>query len=82
MVLIMAQNDRIRCDVTGKVFYPSSVRKCLDGAVIKRYGVGGVANVSVYVCAKCKHAIHYKWHGGLGCELERSVQTGTQGNVG
>jgi len=70
----MARNEPVRCDVTGKYFYPSSVRKCRDAAVIKRYGVGGEANVSVYVCRNCKHAIKYKFHGGLGCELERSVQ--------
>ena len=63
----------IRCDVTGKVFYHGSVRKCRDGAVTRRYGVGGEANVCWYVCAKCRHAVHYPYHGGLGCELDRSL---------
>ena len=78
----MAQNDRVRCDISGKMFHPSSTRRCLDGAVIRKYGTGGIVNVSVWVCNKCHHAIHYKFHGGLGCELERKLQTGTQGNVG
>lgn len=61
--------EPVRCDVTGKMFHYSSVRKCRDEAVIRRYGVGGEANVCVWVCMKCKHAIHYKLHGGVGCGL-------------
>ena len=67
-------NGSTRCDVTGKTFSSSLIRKCNDEAVIRRYGTGGVCNVSVWVCTRCKHAIRYKFHGGLGCELDRQLQ--------
>lgn len=65
----------IRCDVTGRMFYPSIVSECKDPAVVKRYGVGGVCHVSIYVCMKCKHAVRYEFHGGISCGLEKGVQT-------
>lgn len=65
--------EPIRCDVSGKLFRALSVRECHDEAVIRRYGVGGKCNVSLWVCRKCKHAIHYQFHGGLGCELDKRV---------
>ena len=55
-------------DELGKMFTPGCVRSCPEPHVIKRYGVGGVANVSVYTCRKCKYVKTYKWHGGIGCE--------------
>ena len=64
---------KVRCDVSGYMFSPISVRECKDPNVIKRYGTGGKANVCVWVCAKCKHAVRYQFHGGLGCELDRNV---------
>lgn len=57
----------IRCDVTGKMFAECCVRSCPHPKVIDRYGVGGKANVCVYVCRKCKHHIEYKYHGGVNC---------------
>lgn len=63
----------VRCDVSQKMFYHGCVRKCRDEAVTRRYGVGGEANVSVWVCARCRHAVRYPFHGGLGCELERNI---------
>ena len=72
----------IRCDVSGKIFTASMVRKCHEEAVVRRYGTGGEANVSVWICRKCKHAIHYKFHGGLGCELERKLQTSKNSQLG
>lgn len=60
----------VRCDVTGKMFSSISVRRCHDEAVISRYGLNGEANVCYYVCVKCRHAVHYDFHGGLGCELD------------
>ena len=69
----------VRCDVTGKVFSSSMIRKCRDNAVIRRYGVGGEVNVRVWACRRCKHAIRFQFHGGLGCELDNSVQTGRKG---
>lgn len=59
--------EPIRDDVIGKRFYSGSVRSCPEPHVIKRYGIGGVANVSVYTCRKCRYAISHKWHGGLSC---------------
>lgn len=65
----------VRCDVSGKVFYHGCVRECHDEAVTRRYGVGGVAHVSIWVCRRCRHAIVNPFHGGIGCdhELDRSV---------
>ena len=57
----------VRDDVNGKMFHPSSVRKCQEPHVIAKYGVGGEANVSVYTCQKCRYKITYDYHGGLGC---------------
>ena len=60
--------EPVRDDVIGKVFSSGCVRQCPEPHVIKRYGVGGVANVSVYTCMKCKYVKTYKWHGGVSCE--------------
>lgn len=59
--------EPVRDDVLGKMFSPCAVRNCPEPHVIKRYGVGGVANVSVWTCRKCKYVKTYKWHGGVGC---------------
>ena len=59
--------EPVRDDVIGKMFSPCAVRSCQEPHVIKRYGVGGVANVSVWTCRKCKYVKTYKWHGGVGC---------------
>ena len=74
--------EAVRDDVLGKRFPPYAVRACPDPAVIKRYATGGVANVSIYVCRKCKHAITFQHHGGVGCGLERELQMRTSGHVG
>ena len=63
--------EPVRCDVTGKMFRSSMVRKCRDEAVVKRYGVGGEVNVCMWVCAKCKHAVRYEFHGGISCGLDK-----------
>lgn len=70
----MAGKDTARCDVTGNTFPKISVRECPSPAVIKHYGVGGVAHVCVYVCRKCKNAVTYPMHGGLGCALDTPPQ--------
>lgn len=54
-----------RDDVNGKMF--GNVRQCPEPHVIKKFGVGGVANVSYWTCKKCRHRIEHQWHGGLGC---------------
>lgn len=59
--------DPIMDDVIGKLFYPGCVRSCPEPHVIKRFGIGGVANVSVYTCRKCKYHENMKWFGGVKC---------------
>lgn len=55
----------IRDDVLGLNLYAGCMRSCPHPKVIERYGVGGKANVSVYVCKKCRHHIDEKWFGGV-----------------
>lgn len=57
----------VRCDVSGKMFTPGCVRSCPEPHVIKKFGVGGVANVSVYVCRKCRYVIKHPMMGGVSC---------------
>lgn len=57
----------VRDDVLGKMFTPGCVRSCPEPHVVRRYGVGGVANVSVYTCRKCRYVKTYQWHGGISC---------------
>ena len=57
----------VRDDVLGKMFIQGAVRSCPEPHVIKRYGVGGIANVSVWTCRKCRYVKTYKWHGGVSC---------------
>ncbi len=64
--------EPIRDDVIGKTFTPGSIRQCPEPHVIKRYGVGGIANVSVYTCRKCRYVINHKWFGGVSCGYETS----------
>lgn len=69
--------EPIRDDVAGKMFSPGSIRQCPEPHVIKRFGVGGIANVSVYTCRKCKFHKDYQHHGGVGCTygLGEGIQT-------
>lgn len=55
-------------NVLGKAFYAGCMRSCPHPKVIEKYGVGGKANVSVYVCRKCRFRKEYKTHGGVSCE--------------
>lgn len=64
--------EPIRDDVIGKTFTPGSIRQCPEPHVIKRYGVGGICNVSVYTCRKCRYVINHKWFGGVSCGYETS----------
>lgn len=57
----------IRDDTCGKMFTPGCVRSCPHPAVIAKFGTGGVANVSVYTCRKCRYVINHKWMGGVSC---------------
>lgn len=57
----------IRDDVIGKEFAPCCMRSCPHPNVIRRYGVGGKANVSVYTCRKCRFVVKEKLYGGVSC---------------
>ena len=73
-------HEPVRDDVNGLMFGYSMVRQCPEPHVRKRYGVGGIANVSVLTCQKCRHKITYKLHGGLGCGYELGIQEGKDGD--
>lgn len=68
----------VRCDVTGKMFSPISVRDCLEPHVIRRYGIGGKCKVSVLICKKCRYGYKARMIDGWGCfyELEKRLQAG------
>ena len=68
--------DPVRDDVIGKMFTPGAVRQCPEPHVRKRYGVGGVANVSVYTCRKCRYVKKYPMFGGVGCNYGLGIQEG------
>ena len=57
----------VRCDVTGWLFSPISVRECHEPHVVKRYGVGGKCKVSVWICKTCKYGRRDIWCDGWGC---------------
>ena len=65
-------HNLVRDDVIGREFVACATRSCPHPAVIQRYGVGGVANVSIYTCRRCRHKVANKFDGGLACELELS----------
>ena len=67
--------EPIRDDVCGKMFRSDMVRQCPEPHVVKKYGVGGVANVSVWTCRRCKHRVEFKWQGGIACGLEKGLPT-------
>lgn len=60
----------VRDDVLGKYFAECLVRSCPHPSVIARYGTGGVVNVSVYTCRKCKYKKEYQFHGGVSCTYD------------
>ena len=63
----------IRDDVIGKEFAACMMRSCPHPYVVKKYGTGGVANVSYWTCNKCKYKIKFRYHGGLGCDYGRAM---------
>lgn len=78
----VAKYDPIMCDVSHNMFAPCVMRRCPHPKVIDRYGIGGEANVSIYVCRKCKYKVKVPFCGALGCgyELEQRVQEGEASN--
>lgn len=73
----MPSYEPVRDDVNGRMFSSGCVRRCPEPHVIRRYGIGGVANVSVYTCRKCKYHTDEKWFGGVKCAygLDERVST-------
>lgn len=69
-------------DVLLKKFAPVLMRKCPSEAVIRRYGTGGIANVSIYVCKKCAYGHKHKMMGAWYCGLEQDLQAGAKSNMG
>lgn len=69
----------ILCNVSGKMFAPCTMRQCNEPHVVNRYGIGGICNVSIYVCRKCRYHKKDPLCGALKCgyELDESVQPGT-----
>lgn len=65
-----AEREPIYDDVLGKRFAASLMRVCPHPSVIRKYGVGGKCNVSVYVCRKCRYRKEYELHGGVSCTYE------------
>ena len=61
------KREPVRDDVIGKTFTSGAVRNCPEPHVISRFGVGGVCNVSVYTCRKCRYVKKYPLHGGVSC---------------
>lgn len=57
----------IRDDTNGKMFSPECVRRCPHPGVIAKYGTGGIANVSVYTCRKCRFVVNHPMMGGVSC---------------
>lgn len=74
------QYEPIRDDVIGKRFAPCCIRACPHPKVIERYGVGGVAHVSIYTCKKCQYRKEFKWHGGVSCTygLDERISPGAK----
>lgn len=59
--------EPIRDDVIGKRFAPICMRSCPHPKVIAKFGVGGVANVSVYTCRRCQFSRREKLFDGYRC---------------
>lgn len=66
-------------EVIGKEFAPCCMRACPHPAVIRRFGIGGVANVSVYTCRKCKHHVVSQFRVGESCSYGKSEEDGRVG---
>ena len=74
------KHNSIRDDVMGREFAACLMRPCPHPWVIKRYGTGGVANVSMYTCRKCKYHREHPLHFGVSCAygLEQDIQPGAK----
>lgn len=70
-----ADGYKVRDDVIGVRFPRDAVRSCPHPAVIKRYGTGGVANVSAWTCSKCRFGVRTKYCGLWGCEYELGLSS-------
>ena len=72
-------HHRTRDDVIGREFVECAMRSCPHPKVIEKFGVGGVANVSIYTCKRCRHHEEVPFVGGIKCgyELANSIPPGT-----
>ncbi len=60
-------------------FADCAVRECPHPGVIKRYGTGGIATVSIYTCKKCKFSEKAQWYGGWRCGYGMGLSPGEKG---
>ena len=74
-------NAPVRDDVIGKSFAPCCMRSCPHPKVIQKFGLGGVANVSIYTCRRCKYHRTHKLHFGVSCAygLDIDIPPGAEG---
>ena len=70
---------KVRDEVIGKSFPTVSVRPCPHPNVIKRYGIGGVANVAIWTCKRCKFATYCKFGELVGCSYGLELHTAEEG---
>ena len=63
--------EPVRDDVIGKTFTNGAVRSCPEPHVIRKFGVGGLANVSVYTCRRCRYHTEFENLGGVGCGYKK-----------
>jgi len=76
-VRYVPKRETVRDDVLGREFASVCMRSCPHPNVIKKYGVGGVANVSVYTCRKCRYVQKHPLHFGVTCRYELELHPGT-----
>ena len=63
--------------VTGYQFRESTMRECPHPAIRKKYAsAAGKCLVSPWTCkSKCRHAITYRFHGGVACGYQTEKET-------
>lgn len=61
---------KVRDDVIGRRFPRESIRACPHPAVIKKYGTGGIAKVSIWTCKRCQYGLQSKFGDLVGCGYE------------
>ena len=74
------EHGRVRDDVIGREFAACAMRSCPHPTVIRKFGLGGVANVSVWTCKRCRFHTEFPLHFGIGCNygLDEGIHPGTE----